>query len=145
MALNKLLVSLLCSLVLAAPALAAGKQTKRNKPLSISQGAEVALADFMVTGKTTVFDFTSEYSPSCRAYAEPLLALHRQRGDLAVVKVDINRQEYHRIDWESPVARQYELSGLGLPHFKIYGPDGQLVIEGPEARALVNRWLSALK
>jgi thiol-disulfide isomerase/thioredoxin len=145
MSLQKLLASLLCSLVLATPALAAGKQTKGSKPLSIAQGAEVALADFLVTGKTTVFDFTSEYSPPCRDYAEPLLALHRQRGDLAVVKVDINRREYHRIDWESPVARQYALSGLGLPHFKIYGPDGRLVAEGPEARSQVNRWLAGLK
>lgn len=142
---NKSLVCLLCSLVLAAPALAAGKQTKGNKPLSIAQGQQVDLADFLVTGKTTVFDFTSVYCPPCRAYAEPLLALHQQRGDLAVVKVDINRQEYHHIDWESPVARQYALSGMGIPHFKIYGPDGKLVVEGPEARAQVNRWLAELK
>jgi thiol-disulfide isomerase/thioredoxin len=145
MSFPKLLVCLVCSLVLAAPAWAAGKQTKGNKPLSISQGAEVALTDFLVTGKTTVFDFTSVYCPPCRAYAEPLLALHQQRGDLAVVKVDINRQEYHHIDWESPVARQYALSGLGLPHFKIYGPDGKLVVEGPEARLQVNRWLAELR
>ena len=145
MAFPKLLVSLLCSVLLAGPALAAGKQTKGNKPLSISQGAEVALTDFLVTGKITVFGFTSEYCPRCRAYAEPLLALHQQHGDLAVVKVNINRQEYHRIDWESPVARQYALAGLGLPHFKIYGPDGKLVVEGPEARAQVNRWLAGLK
>jgi len=145
MTFNKLLVGFLCSFVLAAPALAAGRQTKGNKPLSISQGRQVDLADFLVTGKTTVFDFTSEYCPPCRAYAEPLLALHQQRGDLAVVKVDINRQEYHRIDWESPVARQFALSGMGLPHFKIYGPDGQLVAEGREARLQVNRWLAELK
>ncbi len=142
---NKLFVCLLCSLVLAAPALAAGKQTKGQKPLSIAQGGEVQLVDFLVTGRTTVFDFTSEYSPSCRVYSDPLLRLHRSRNDLAVVKVDINRVEYHHIDWESPVARQYELAGKELPHFKIYGPDGLLVVEGPEARAQVNRWLSELK
>lgn len=139
------LVFLLCSLVLTVPALAAGKQTKGNKPLSISQGSEVALTDFLVTGKTTVFDFTSVYCPPCRAYAEPLLILHQQRGDLAVVKVDINRVEYHHIDWESPVSRQYGLPALGVPHFKIYGPDGKLVVEGREAREQVNRWLAEMR
>lgn len=141
----KYLLPLLCSLVLAAPAWAAGRQTKGEKPLRIAQGLKVDLADFLVTGKTTVFDFTSEYCPPCRAYAEPLLVLHQLRGDLAVVKVDINRPEYHHIDWQSPVAQQFELSGMGLPHFKIYGPDGKLVAEGREARLQVNRWLAALK
>lgn len=145
MSFPKLLVSLLCALVLVAPGLAAGKHTKGEKPLSISQGREVDLADFLVTGRTTVFDFTSEYCPPCRAYSDPLLKLHQQRGDLAVVKVDINRSEYHLIDWESPVARQYALSGLGLPYFKIYGPDGKLVAEGREARSRLNRWLSELR
>ena len=138
---NKFLVSLLCSLVLAAPAFAAGKSTKGDKPLSISQGQKVDLADFLVTGKTTVFDFTSEYCPPCRVYADPLLKLHQRRQDLAVVKVDINRPEYHHIDWESPVSQQYALSGKGIPHFKIYGPDGKLVSEGDEARLQVNRWI----
>ena len=108
---NKFLVSLLCSLVLAAPAFAAGKSTKGDKPLSISQGQKVDLADFLVTGKTTVFDFTSEYCPPCRVYADPLLKLHQRRQDLAEVKVDINRPEYHHIDWDSPVSQQYALSG----------------------------------
>jgi thiol-disulfide isomerase/thioredoxin len=140
----KLLVPLLCSLVLAAPAWAAGKQTKGNKPLSIAQGQKVDLADFLVTGMMTVFDFTSEYCPPCRAYSDPLLRLHQQSTNLAVVKVDINRPEYHYIDWQSPVARQFALSGKGIPYFMIYGPEGRLLAEGPEAREQVNRWLAKL-
>lgn len=142
----KLLLALLCSLVLATSALAAEKHTKGAKPLSIAQGQEVSLADFLVTGKTTIFDFTSEYCPPCRVYAEPLLELHQKRDDLAVVKVDINRPEMHKIDWSSPVARQYNLRSI--PHFKIYGPDGKLIAEDiggdRAARALVDKWLESL-
>lgn len=145
MAFSKILLFLLCSLALAAPGWAAGRHTKGAKPLSISQGAKVDLADFLVTGMTTVFDFTSEYCPPCRQYSEPLLALHRLSKDIAVVKVDINRQEYHHIDWESPVAEQYALSGKGLPHFKIYGPDGKLIVEGREARLQVNKWIASMR
>ena len=141
------LLPLLCAFALVTSALAAGKHTKGEKPLSISQGAEVSLADFLVTGKTTVFDFTSEYCPPCRGYAEPLLLLHQQRADVAVVKVDINRSEIHKIDWDSPVARQFKLQSI--PHFKIYGPDGKLIAEDTTdqraASSLVNKWINALE
>ena len=145
MSFPKLLLPLLCSLALAAPGFALSRHTKGEKPLSISQGQTVELADFLVTGKTTSIDFTSEYCPPCRAYAEPLLALHQRGTNLAVVKVDINRPEYHLIDWESPVARQFTLSEKGLPYFMIFGPDGKLMVEGPEARQQVDEWIAQLK
>jgi thiol-disulfide isomerase/thioredoxin len=153
----KYLLALLCSLVLATAAVAASKHTKGEKPLAISQGAEVALQDFLVSGKITVFDFTSEYCPPCRGYSEPLLKLHQSRADLAVVKVDINRPGYNRIDWQSPVAKQYDLHSI--PHFKVFGPDGKMIAEDkiafgpdgqptnrdPAARRLVDQWIAALE
>ena len=143
----KVFSALACSLVFATSALAVGTHLKGQKPIVISQGAEVALAEFLVPGKYTIFDFTSEYCPPCRAYAEPLLALHQQRGDIAVVKVDINRSEVHKIDWDSPVAKQYELHSI--PHFRIYGPNGALVVmdqpNNPAARQVINKWIEALQ
>ncbi len=138
---------LLCSLALVTSAFAAGKHTKGEKPLSISQGAEVSLADFLVPGKTTVFDFTSEYCGPCRVYTQPLLELHRNREDVAVVKVDINRPGYNKIDWDSPVIRQYDLRSL--PHFKVFGPDGKLIAadttDARAARVLVNKLIGSLE
>ena len=143
----KILLSVLCSLSLATAALADGTHAKGPKPLSISQGAAVSLADFLVPGKVTIFDFTSEYCPPCRAYAEPLYILHANSPGIVVVKIDINRPEIHRIDWDSPVAREFDLHSI--PHFKVYGPDGRLVAEDTTddrpARALVNKWLSAVQ
>lgn len=151
----KHLLPSLCFLVLAASAFAAGRHVKDAKPLAIAQGREVDLKDFLVPGKYTIFDFTSEYCPPCRAYADPLLKLHQRRADVAVVKVDINRPGIHRIDWDSPAARQFGL--VSIPQFKVFGPDGKLVAEdkvvlGPgrrvarqeyPARELVNRWIAA--
>lgn len=143
MASRKFLLSLVlgCS-VLTATALGEGRSTKGDKPLSISQGQKVELTDFLIKDRTTLFEFTSEYCPPCRAYADPLYQLHRRRSGLAVVKVDINRPEVHRIDWQSPVAEQYELRAI--PYFKIYGPDGKLVAEGQAARQMVDDWIDAL-
>jgi len=138
--------SVLLALLLATTLHAAGTHAKGEKPLSIAQGQAIDLADFLVTGKITVFDFTSEYCPPCRAYSDPLYLLHQSRADVAVVKVDINRPEVHRIDWDSPVAQQYGIHAV--PHFKIYGPDGKVIAEDapdqPRARSLVNRWISTL-
>lgn len=148
---------LFCSLALLTPAIAAGRHVKGAEPAHISQGAEVALADYLVPGKTTVFDFTSKYCGPCQAYNQPLALLHAQRADIAVVKVDINRPDVKGIDWKSPVALQYGMHSI--PHFKVFGPDGKLLAEDklvigpdgkvasrdPAARKLVDRWISRLK
>jgi thioredoxin 1 len=118
--------------------IAAAAPEKGAKPLRISQGAEVKLTDYAVPGKTTVFDFTSEFCPPCRAIAPKLDALHAKRADIAVVKVDINRPDFKGIDWKSPVATQYSLQSV--PHFKVFGPDGKLLAEGDKARAMVTAW-----
>jgi len=119
-------------------ALAADTHTKGTTPRRIAMGAEVALADYLVPGKTTIFDFTSEFCPPCRAIAQRLDQLHAARADIAVVKVDINRPDVKGIDWKSPVAVQYKMQSI--PHFKVYGPDGKLVAEGKAARPMVEAW-----
>ena len=134
---------LLGSLALLSPAFAAANHAKGAEPAHISQGAEVALTDYLAPGKTTIFDFTSKYCGPCQAYNQPLVQLHTQRADVAVVKVDINRPDVKGIDWKSPVAVQYGMNSI--PHFKVYGPDGKLIAEGKAARELVNKWISALK
>lgn len=110
---------------------------KGAEPAHISMGEPVNLADYVVPGKTTLFDFTSKYCGPCQAYNEPLAKLHAQRADIAVVKVDINRPDVKGIDWKSPVAQQFKLQSI--PHFKVYGPDGKLVAEdklvfGPDGK-----------
>ena len=134
-------IALILAALLAIPlaAFAADNQTKGPKPAHISQGKEVTLADYLVPGKTTVFDFYSEYCPPCRAIAPRLENLHMTRADIVVVKVDINRPGVKGIDWKSPVARQYKLESI--PHFKVYDPDGKLQAEGDAAYELVTSWL----
>jgi thiol-disulfide isomerase/thioredoxin len=153
----KRLLTFLAGTSLACSLMAAPIHTKGPEPVRIAHGEPVNLTDYLVPGKTTVFDFTSEYCPPCRGYDQPLVKLHQQRSDVAVVKVDINRPDVKKIDWQSPVAQQFVMRSI--PHFKVYGPDGQLVAEdklviGPDgkvasraspARIMVDQWLAALK
>jgi thiol-disulfide isomerase/thioredoxin len=137
---NLLLVAVALAALILAPlsSFAAGSRTKPAKPERIAQGQEVKLEDYLVPGKTTIFDFTSEFCPPCRAISPRLDELHATRDDIVVVKVDINRPNIKGIDWQSPVARQYNMNSI--PHFKVFGPDGKLIAEGKEARALVTGW-----
>ena len=129
-----------------AGALICSAAEKGPEPLVVAHGERVELADYLVPGKTVIFDFTSKYCPPCRMYDEPLKALHQKRADIAVVKVDINRPGVKKIDWDSPVAKQYGMNSI--PRFKIYGPDGKLIAEdigdNKPARAMVNQWCEAL-
>ena len=133
-----LLPALLLLLVAPPAARAAETHTKGATPARIAMGETIDLADYLVPGKTTVFDFFSDYCPDCRALAPQMNKLHATRDDLAVVEVDINRPGVKRIDWKSPVARQYDLHSI--PYFKIFGPDGKLQIEGDwENKAVMAR------
>lgn len=127
-------------LLVAAPVFlsAAGIHDKGLKPPVISNGQKVNLTDYLVPGKTTVFDFYSPYCPTCRAIAGDIEKLHESREDIAVVLVNINRPDVKVIDWESPVAKQYSLPST--PHLKVYGPDGKLVAEGKPAYQMVTGW-----
>jgi thiol-disulfide isomerase/thioredoxin len=127
--------------VLSTGVAAATPPTKGAEPLTISQGQEVQLQDFAVPGKTTIFDFYSEYCPPCRAVAPLVKKLHEVRADIAVVEVDVNRPGVEGIDWKSPVVKEFQLDSI--PHFKIYSPEGKLVSEGEPARAKVVEWIQA--
>ncbi|HEY1794033.1 MAG TPA: thioredoxin family protein [Opitutaceae bacterium] len=127
-------------LVLAAvPAASAAGATheKGAAPLEISHGSRVRLADYLVPGKTTVFDFYSRYCPTCMSLKPGIERLHSARAGVAVVFIDINRPGCKGIDWHSPVSKQYDVPSNGTPLFRVYGPDGKLQAERKPAFRLV--------
>lgn len=108
----------------------------------IGHGERVTLEEHLTPGKTVIVDFFSEFCPPCMAIAPHLERLVQARSDLVLVKVDINRPGHQGIDWESPVARQFDLQSI--PHFRIYDGEGKLTAEGDQARAIIVRWLQEL-
>jgi thiol-disulfide isomerase/thioredoxin len=102
-------------------------------------GEEIDVRKFVQPDKTTIFDFYSEYCGPCQRISPMLMRLDSKRNDIIVHKVDINRPGIRGIDWESPVARQYNIHSV--PYFMIYDPSGKLTHQGQEAYTEVMRLL----
>ena len=138
------LVALLSLAPIALVSVYAAAATKPAKPAHIAKGQPVKITDYLVPGKTVIFDFYSDFCGPCVQVAPALEKLHQTKADVVVVKVDINRPGVKKIDWQSPVAQQYGLHSI--PHFKVYGPDGKLKAEdGPtsdRARKMVMAMLN---
>jgi thiol-disulfide isomerase/thioredoxin len=98
-------------------------------------GEEVDLRDMAYPGRTTIFDFYSDYCPPCRQISPLLEALNRNRDDIVVIKIDINRPGVRGIDWRSPVARQHRLPSI--PYFVIYDSHRRESHSGDSARERV--------
>lgn len=94
-----------------------------------------------VKGRTTIFDFYSEYCPPCKRISPFLKKLDARREDIAVIKIDINRTGVEGIDWDSPVAKQFRLKSI--PYFIIITPWGKFMCEGKEAYNYVIQQLKA--
>ncbi len=118
----------------------ANKEDPETLAKSHVPGEEIDIEKLLQPGKTTIFDFYSEYCPPCRRISPALAKLDAMRKDIVVVKININRKGVQGIDWNSPVARQYALRSI--PHFIIYDSTGYRTHEGDEAYQQVTNLLS---
>jgi thiol-disulfide isomerase/thioredoxin len=108
-------------------------------PVVLAKGQEVDVTQHLDEGRITIIDFYSDYCGPCKRLEPYMLQLHREREDITVVKVDINRPGVRGIDWQSPVARQYRLQSI--PHFQVYDAQGRLLAEGPAAIPLLQGYM----
>lgn len=107
-----------------------GRYTSRSLPSYMIDGS-VNLEKRIVKGKINIIDFYSEYCPPCKKIAPFLKKLDDRRADIAVIRIDINRTGFKGIDWQSPVAQQFNLKSI--PYFVVISPWGKLMCEGKEA------------
>ncbi len=114
---------------------AAGSVQELNKG---KEGEAVDAASLPAPGMVTVVDFTSQFCPPCRRWGGLLEELAKKRADLVIRKLDVNRPGTWGIDWKSPLVQQFQLRGL--PHFKIFGKNGELTAEGDPAVNLLVDW-----
>jgi thiol-disulfide isomerase/thioredoxin len=104
-------------------------------------GDRVNIESLIRPGKTNIVDFYSDYCPPCRKISPMLKKLDRQRDDIVVIKLDINRPGVRGIDWNSPLAQQYNLRAI--PYFLIYDSAGNLTHRGESAMRQVGRLLQS--
>jgi thioredoxin 1 len=108
----------------------AGKYTSRSLPSYMVDGS-INLRKTIIRGKINIIDFYSQYCPPCKRIAPYLKKLDERRGDIVVIRIDINRTGFKGIDWQSPVAEQFNLKSM--PYFIVISPWGKLMCEGKEA------------
>ncbi len=70
--------------------------------------------------------------------APMLAAMAAKRPKTQVVKLNIDRPNAQGIDFDSPLAKQYNLSGI--PHLMVFDENGQLKAQGREALNMVLEW-----
>ena len=119
---------------------AAAAQTGLKTVNSGREGQPFTISDYLARGKMTVVEFSSRSCPKCRALEEKLSALAAANTKIAISRLEIDRPGSTGIDWQSPQARQYNLTSV--PHFKVCDASGKLLAEGEPARKLVIKLLT---
>ena len=103
------------------------------------EGQPFELQQVVARGKYTLVDFWSPYCPPCVKIAPFLEKLAARKPDLKVVKLNIDRPGARGIDWQSPLAQQYNLRSI--PYMVIFDPQGQQIAHGQGAFNLFLKWL----
>jgi thiol-disulfide isomerase/thioredoxin len=131
-----MVLAVLLSLAVVSSVAGAGALADANRS---NPGQSLDVKSLLVQGKTTLIDFHSPFCPPCVQLAPIMAKLAAKRPDLAIRKVNINRPQVNGIDWQSPLAQQYQIRQV--PYFMIFSPQGELVAQGQDAVETVGGWL----
>jgi thiol-disulfide isomerase/thioredoxin len=101
-------------------------------------GQTIDIKQFVKPGQTTVIDFYSRSCPPCMKLGPMLEAMAAKRPKTQVVKLNIDRPGAKGIDFDSPLAKQYNLQGV--PHLMVFDESGTLKAQGQEAINMVLPW-----
>jgi biopolymer transport protein ExbD len=94
-------------------------------------GSEVYIEEFIQGDQRSIFYFHSSFSPQCLKYAPWLDQLDKQRDDIVVFRIEVNRPGISVPDLNSPVAVQFGLKQV--PYFVIYNANGEETHAGQDA------------
>jgi thiol-disulfide isomerase/thioredoxin len=128
-----LLIFFLLGSLTALPALAGVIEGNSGKT-----GQRIDVKQFVKPGQTTIIDFYSRSCAPCMKLAPMLDSMASRRPRTQVVKLNIDRPGSQGIDFDSPLAKQYNLSGI--PHMMVFDENGTLKAEGREALNMVLEW-----
>ena len=107
------------------------------------QGERFNVTEYLAKSKINVIAFSSRSCPHCQALNDKLAELSQRSTDLVVSQLVIDRDGVQGIDWQSPLARQYELRSV--PYFQVYDQTGKLLAEGEAARKMIAKFMLEAK
>jgi len=101
-------------------------------------GAVVPLVP--IPGKLTIFDFWAPWCEPCKTLDPALVEIARAHPDtVAIRRIDV-------VDWDSAAAATYLTpGGFNLPHVKVYGRDGTLVLERSSDAGTLQQLIDAVR
>src|SRR3974390_2591841 len=91
----------------------------------------IELKQFVRPGQTTIIDFYSRSCQPCMKLAPMLDSMASRRPKTQVVKLNIDRPGSSGIDFDSPLAKQYNIQGI--PYLMVYDESGMLKAQGQSA------------
>ena len=104
-----------------------------------SGGESLDIQSLVTSGRITVIEFSSPACPPCVRLAPLMERLAAARRDLAIKRLDINRPGVRGIDWQSPLAQQYQIRSV--PYFMIFNSRKKLTATGRDAAQQMEQWL----
>ena len=101
-------------------------------------GQPIDVKQFVKPGQTTIIDFYSRSCPPCMKLAPMLDSMASRRPNTQVIKLNIDRPGSSGIDFDSPLAKQYNIQGI--PYMMVYDESGTLKAQGQAALNMVLEW-----
>ena len=86
----------------------------------LTHGERVDIKQHLVPGRVTIVEFYADWCGPCKVIAPWLAQFVKSDPQVVLRKIDI-------VNWSSPVVQQYNVHSI--PHFMVYGRNGQLVGE----------------
>ena len=102
-------------------------------------GTPVDVHKYLVPGKYTIVAYFSPKVADCAYFGQRLYKMVQHKPNIAVRTVNIDRPEAPGVDWQSPIAHQYEITFV--PYFQIYDPSEILRAHGRPALEQVSQWI----
>ncbi len=102
----------------------------------IGRGERVRLQDWLDGRRPTLVFFSSEWSPGSVQNLRAMQHLAATQQAVRVLRIEVNRPNVRKVDFDSPTALQFDLDTL--PLIRLYRADGTLWAEGDQAVDQVN-------
>jgi thiol-disulfide isomerase/thioredoxin len=102
----------------------------------VSRSAEFEIEDHLVEDKFTVIDFGADWCGPCVIAERRFREYISEHADVAIRAVVLEGKTPAE-SFALPVARQHLSNVAGLPYFKVFGPDGELVYKGSQVEKAI--------
>jgi thiol-disulfide isomerase/thioredoxin len=104
-----------------------------------SPGEIIDLPNLIKIGKTNIIFFESPHCPTCQQMLPTMEKLAVKQTDFNICVVNIDRKSSNNIDYDSPVAQQFDIHSV--PKYRLYDYRGKFISTDDDAKKKVRVWI----